>query len=268
MKNRTQNKQGRIRLTESDTRERRPRSVYAGLQDDSGRGEVLIVELRDQTTTPYTARFEVGLGETLLESGRVVSQATTTDRTTFGLLFGCLVLFFLTLPPACSRGLFTTKKMTKINLLTGHLGSGGRRIPLTKGEFAIVDDSDFSRVNAFSWYALGRGDYVYAYRCLPREKGEKGSKRRPMHREVLGLPPGNVPEVDHIDHQTLRNVRSNLRIVTHQQNQGNRKDQSQFGPGVTKRNGKYLARSWVEGKWAYLGAFGTPEEARQARDHV
>lgn len=91
-----------------------------------------------------------------------------------------------------------------------------RRIPLTKGLFALVSEVDYARVNQFKWCASleSRNTKWYAVRK------EKGKKIR-MHHFVLGvsretLPHGHV--VDHHDHNGLNNTRENLSIITQREN--------------------------------------------------
>lgn len=72
--------------------------------------------------------------------------------------------------------------------------------------------------------------------------------------------------VDHIKSEDkLNNNVSNLQIVQKRLNSHNRKDQSQFGIGVIKRENKnevkYKATININKKNIYLGSFATPELA-------
>lgn len=110
-------------------------------------------------------------------------------------------------------------------------------VRLTKGKFATVSDQDYSRVRKYKWCASleSRGTKWYAVRWETVKTFEavvtKGgietfvvSKKRVkirMHHFVLGirshdLPPGHV--VDHIDGDSLNNMRSNLEVVTQSEN--------------------------------------------------
>ena len=86
-----------------------------------------------------------------------------------------------------------------------------------------------------------------------------------LHRYVYELANGSIPEglsIDHIDGNKSNNFLSNLRVVTHQQNQWNH----------TKAKGYYwarLANKWraqirVNGKNKKLGYYDTEAEAHQA----
>lgn len=53
-----------------------------------------------------------------------------------------------------------------------------------------------------------------------------------FHRLVMKCPEGK--EVDHIDRNRWNNCKSNLRIVSHLENMGNRPDTSKYGAGIYK----------------------------------
>ena len=85
-----------------------------------------------------------------------------------------------------------------------------KTIPLTKGKVTIVDDCDFGYLNQFKWHLCQKGTGSdYAVRQMGHEKV---SMHRVIMRPLAGF------EIDHINHDTLDNQRSNLRICTHQQN--------------------------------------------------
>lgn len=86
-----------------------------------------------------------------------------------------------------------------------------------------------------------------------------------MHREIMRTPLGM--DTDHIDHDRLHNCKSNLRVCTHRENQGNRKIAINNTSGF-----KGVSFYRPQKKWKavisdiYLGYFTTPEEAAQAYD--
>lgn len=93
------------------------------------------------------------------------------------------------------------------------------RIPLTRGQVAIVDDDDYVRLSRHTWYASldSRSGRFYAERCV-RENGKQ--RVIAMHREITNAPVG--VRVDHVEHeQTLDNRKSNLRLATASQNGAN-----------------------------------------------
>jgi hypothetical protein len=93
-----------------------------------------------------------------------------------------------------------------------------KEIPLSNGMMALVDDEDFDRLSVFHWNPLlGRRGAVYATRCVkaPKPNGAIRQFTRAMQRDILD-PEMKLPrsvKCDHIDHNTLNNQRSNLRLV-------------------------------------------------------
>lgn len=144
-----------------------------------------------------------------------------------------------------------------------------KTIPLTQGQFALVDDEDYERINAHKWYALwapGVRSY-YAMRVETTARGVHENVR--MHRVILGAKPGE--HVDHANHGTLDNRKSNLRIVSRAENQRNRglPKQSTTGyKGVTLRErvSRWEASIKKSGRTHYLGHYTNPEDAARAYD--
>lgn len=94
-------------------------------------------------------------------------------------------------------------------------------IPLTQGQVALVDQSDYRWLSQWKWFARWdkRAQCFYAMR---NRRVSEGGKRGLvyMHRAVLNA--GAVEKVDHIHHQTLDNRRSQLRLATTSENGFNR----------------------------------------------
>jgi len=112
-----------------------------------------------------------------------------------------------------------------------------KQIPLTQGQFAIVDDMDYEWLSKYKWYALWckNTQSFYALRDSKQENGKHTLIL--MAREILGLKRGDKRQSDHKNHHTLDNQRHNLRVCTHQQNQHNQKPQK-------NRTSKYKGVSW------------------------
>lgn len=91
-----------------------------------------------------------------------------------------------------------------------------------ENSFALVDSDQFEYLSQWHWKAKPNGSRsgVYAVRNVLRD-GKCITLR--MHREVLGLSRKDSRDVDHINHCTLDNRRSNLRAVSRSDNLRNMK---------------------------------------------
>jgi len=149
-----------------------------------------------------------------------------------------------------------------------------KQIPLTQGQFAIVDDKDYKSLSKHKWcYNSSHG----ATRIITIKEWRKNRKKNygsqiSMHREIMN-PPDNM-DIDHINHNRLNNRRKNLRICTRSQNLGNQRPirggSSKF-KGVTKskfrvKKGKYcwIANICFKGCIRYLGTFENEINAAKA----
>lgn len=109
-----------------------------------------------------------------------------------------------------------------------------KKIYLTTGEYALVDDCDFDKVSQFRWMHSGAG-YAVTIRMI-------GTKHVRMHRMILDAEPGQI--IDHKDGNKLDNRRSNIRFCTSQQNQAN------MGKPITNSSGyKGVYRNKKDGLW-------------------
>lgn len=135
-------------------------------------------------------------------------------------------------------------------------------VPLTRGKFAIVDESDVERVAEYSWCAIPHRRTWYADARI-RGKGVR------MHRFILGEFAPAI--VDHINGDGLDNRRNNMRSATPAQSQANRRHTKRgIGSfrGVTPSPtaGKWVAQISIDDKNVYLGTFSTVTEAAVAYD--
>ena len=141
-----------------------------------------------------------------------------------------------------------------------------KKIKLTRGQFAIVDDDVYERLRKSRWYAWQHPNTGKPYAA----RTEKG-KRVHMHRLILNAPTGL--HVDHINGDGLDNRRSNLRLVTTAQNNQNRdryKNNTTGYKGVSQQRGrkKFRAQIYVNGRAVYLGWYETAIEAALAFDRA
>lgn len=140
-----------------------------------------------------------------------------------------------------------------------------KSITLTKGQVALVDDSDFEWINRWKWQAVWN-KYSRGYYAMRKETVANGKRRTVyMHRTILGLYFGDPRQGDHIDSgQTLRNTRDNLRIATPKENSRNirkHRDNTSGFKGVSRDGKKWKAQIGADGKILYLGRRETPEAA-------
>lgn len=122
-----------------------------------------------------------------------------------------------------------------------------------KHKYAIVDDCDYDWLNKYKWY------YHDGY--AKRRRVNDGLPLL-MHRMILKL--NNTDSViDHINHNTLDNYRSNLRECSILENTRNSKSR----PGASKYKGvvpggdRWIANTKNNGESIYLGTYNTEEEA-------
>lgn len=138
-----------------------------------------------------------------------------------------------------------------------------KTIPLTQGQFAIVDNEDYEELSKHKWYANKTNNTFYAIR-------KEEQKTILMHREILELTEGDGKETDHINHCGLDNRRHNVRVCTSQQNNQNRKatgHTSQYkGVSWSKKDRKWQARIHKNHKHYPLGYFSNEIEAAKAYD--
>jgi len=148
-------------------------------------------------------------------------------------------------------------------------GYAFRKIQLSKGKYAIVDNCDFDRIGHYKWYTKKAGHTCYAQRT---EYKNGRAKTVAMHREIMNASVGLL--VDHINHNGLDNRRSNLRIVTPQQNSWNTRlgrnlGKSKYkGVAWNKNTRKWRANICIEKKPKYLGFFEDEKEAAKAYDRA
>lgn len=146
-----------------------------------------------------------------------------------------------------------------------------KKILLTRGKVALVDDGDFKWLSQWKWCAQKSRYTFYALRTTRVSETDFPQTTIMMHRLILEehnlLQPGH--EVDHRDGNGLNNQISNLRSVTRRQNQQNRvngKKKSSKFPGVhwKKRGKKWTSQIRINGKVKYLGLFEKEEDAAMA----
>jgi hypothetical protein len=145
-----------------------------------------------------------------------------------------------------------------------------RRIYLGEGQWTILDQQDYYRLNNFRWFLKGSGKKFYVLRSSKIDSVR--TKMVSMHKEIMNPPPGLL--VDHRNGLSLDNRRENLRIATHAQNSCNTridktKTTSRFrGVYLQKRSSRWIARIHFQGQRISLGIFDSEIDAAHAYDRA
>ena len=124
----------------------------------------------------------------------------------------------------------------------------------------LIDIDDVEKVKHYKW-GIGHG-YVSG--------GINGSRVK-LHRLITNCPDDKL--VDHINHDTLDNRKSNLRICTSSQNQMNTNTRIDNTSGVKGVNWNKSKERWqayitIDKKYIYLGTFKNKDDAIKARNEA
>ena len=130
-----------------------------------------------------------------------------------------------------------------------------KKIKLTQGKFALVDNEDFEWLNQWKWYFRNG----YAVRGI-WNNDKKNMDTIRMHRIIIRAPENS--QVDHVDGNKLDNRRVNLRLCSPLQNKRNQKLYKNNKSGfkgvslhVDNPYKRWVAQIRVEGKLLHLGYF-------------
>lgn len=138
-----------------------------------------------------------------------------------------------------------------------------KRIKLTQGKYALIDNEDFELVSKYKWTVDSYG-YATAWQYSTITQNTKFTSM-----VKIIMPPYNTKKLkcDHIDGNILNNQKSNLRLCTHRENLRNRKkpkNNTSGFKGVRIRHKKYEARIGFNYKEIHLGTYKTIHEAANA----
>ncbi len=143
-----------------------------------------------------------------------------------------------------------------------------KKIPLTQGKFALVNNDNYKWLRRWKWSAARNCNVWYA----ARSEYTNGKKKRIlMHREVLHLKHGDGRLTDHINNNGLDNRRSNLRACNYPEN--NRS--CRHVPGASKYrgvcprgNGRWRVQIRYGGGKHHLGTFSSQIKAAKIYDEA
>lgn len=141
-----------------------------------------------------------------------------------------------------------------------------KKIPLTQGKFAVVNDVDYAFLTQWKWC------FHEGYAVRNSRKSDILSKHTVvyMHRVVLSRKLGHsdLQNTDHKNQNGLDNQRGNLRPASRSQNEGNSKSRqgsSKFkGVSLHKGTRKWRGQIMFEGHQKHLGLFTNEIEAAKA----
>jgi hypothetical protein len=156
-------------------------------------------------------------------------------------------------------------------------GEPVKLVPLSKGQFAKVDDHRYDFLMRWKWHAVWNkktGSYYAARNLNLAEPGEPWRQYQlRMNRVILDLQRGDKRQGEHVNGDTLDNQDDNLRIASNSQNAMNRKpimaNNTSGYKGVYFRKTS-IANPWgafvkVNGKMIHLGFRSTRAEAIELR---
>jgi hypothetical protein len=148
-------------------------------------------------------------------------------------------------------------------------GEPFRRVYVSDGRYALVDQQDFYRVSKLDWIIKEDFDSVYAVRFF-KETGRR-SRLDSMHRFICK--PAKGLFIDHKNCNGLDNRRDNLRPATQSQNTCNRPKRrnttSRFiGVHLAKKEKRWAAQIKYKGGKKWLGYFDNEEDAARAFDRA
>lgn len=137
-----------------------------------------------------------------------------------------------------------------------------KKIKLTQGKYALVDDIDYEWLNQWKWCVL---QSKYVHRNAGRGKWVR------MQRLIMNAP--NGMSVDHINGDTLDNRRSNLRLCTHRENTKNMRLSRANKTGYKDIYWDSTRKKWAvqvmsDGVKVYGGRFDNITEAIKSRNSL
>jgi hypothetical protein len=137
-------------------------------------------------------------------------------------------------------------------------------VPLTRGQFALIDRDDVERVGKFNWCAdFSENTHTFYVRTHAEIDGRKSTR---LHRF---LSVESYLSIDHANGNSLDNRKSNLRTANHNQQMQNRHVLKTSKSGIKgaywfPRDKRFYSYIVHDGNKTWLGSFLTAEEAGTA----
>ncbi|MFT8313202.1 MAG: AP2 domain-containing protein [Clostridium sp.] len=153
------------------------------------------------------------------------------------------------------------KRKRKLNK---YVAKGDTTIVITtKGEEIIIDSEDFNKIKDYTWRVNNNG-----YAITEFTESVNKIKMIQMHRLINNTPANKI--TDHKNGNRLDNRKTNLRDCNYSENARNCKTPSTSSSGIAgvqyaKREKRWRARIYTDGKEISLGYYETKEEAILAR---
>jgi hypothetical protein len=122
----------------------------------------------------------------------------------------------------------------------------------------IIDKEDWERVSKYRWTVHNESGNLYV-------RSSDRSQIR-IHRLIMNAPSNMF--VDHIDNNTLINIKSNLQICTLQQNSAKQKSRTNSIRGIRFRDNKWEVSIETHGRTLYLGRHKDLVDAMKAYNRV
>lgn len=164
--------------------------------------------------------------------------------------------------PTLSCGCLQKDKVSGITQNTYEFSNDGYAIGYTgnTNKQFIFDADDYEKVSKYHWYEESNG-YI-------RSSGKNKESKVLLHRLIMGFPENMG--IDHINHNTFDNRKSNLRIATTSQNAMNRIKGSNNTSGMSgvvwvKSRNKWKSQIKFNGQLIFLGEYDKLEDAEKRR---
>lgn len=139
-----------------------------------------------------------------------------------------------------------------------------KKLPLSGGCDAIVDDADFDALLQWKWSSAVGGKYA--------ARGQKVDGKKVviyLHRQITDCPAGLY--VDHINGNGLDNRRCNLRIVTQSENISKKRspgNRTGYRGVYETQAGKFVGEVRINKKKIKSRSLATPQEAAMFHDRL